>query len=536
MIEFKYIKPTVDTPFGRITVNVNEPILGVKFPYKLPLTLKVISQVSNKVVWSCELGLNHWASYTEPVNHNFEVVDSSGIMVSKWSWDTIQHGDELHKVFYSWCLQNKNANGIAIGTHNGETGEWVIPIKEGLVNGILVEASEKQFNELVNNYDGYKNVKTIKTLVTVDGNEYDFYENENSCTNSILKDHSDKYGSIINTVKMSSISLNDLIINNGLEKNCKWLHLDVEGIDSDLILSLDETKINLPEVILYESLNMTDDVKLITKNFLESKGYKVQELNGWNTLAIKTNELSLLIQTCDNYEWFWSGIFCTLDLYWDFKYPVYFASEEKNPHNLTYHFDSNYKPNPNIISIQHIKSENSDGFSTRMIDALNKIDSKYVLYIQEDMWLRRGINSSTIEKILSFMKENDADSVRLHSKLFYWEKYYLEPTNFVIDDIRLLKMTEREDNFFLSHGATIWKKEYLLRYLIDGENPWANEIEGSKRMFNEPKNHYMYNIHWHCQPGVAVAGEIGPEGHVYSHILWEMIRMNINTKGGLYLK
>ena len=46
----------------------------------------------------------------------------------------------------------------------------------------------------------------------------------------------------------------------------------------------------------------------------------------------------------------------------------------------------------------------------------------------------------------------------------------------------------------------------------------------------------MYNIHWHCQPGVAVAGEIGPEGHVYSHILWEMIRMNINTKGGLYLK
>lgn len=80
------------------------------------------------------------------------------------------------------------------------------------------------------------------------------------------------------------------------------------------------------------------------------------------------------------------------------------------------------------------------------------------------------------------------------------------------------------------------EKRISLRYLIDGENPWANEIEGSKRMFNEPKNHYMYNIHWHCQPGVAVAGEIGPEGHVYSHILWEMIRMNMNTEGGLYLK
>ena len=123
---------------------------------------------------------------------------------------------------------------------------------------------------------------------------------------------------------------------------------------------------------------------------------KVDILNGWNTLAIKANELSLLIQTCDNYEWFWSGIFCTLDLYWDFKYPVYFASEEKNPHNLTYHFDSNYKPNPNIISIQHIKSENSDGFSTRMIDAINKIDSKYVLYIQEDMWLKRSLDNQLL--------------------------------------------------------------------------------------------------------------------------------------------
>ena len=536
MIEFEYIKPTIENPHGRIVVNVNEPILGVRFPYKLPLTLRVKSQVSNKVAWSCELGLNHWASYTEPVNHNFEVVDSSGYVISTWSWDTIQHGDELHRTFYSWCLQNKGSHGIAIGTHNGETGEWVVPIREGLVNGILVEASEKQYNELVKNYDGYENIKTLKKLVTVDGNEYEFYEREGGFTNSILEEHGNDYGSLINTVKMNSISLNDLIISNGLEKNCKWLHLDVEGIDSDLILSLDENKINLPEVILYESLNMSDSTKLVTKSFLESKGYTVQELNNWNSLAMKKNELSLLIQTCDKYEWFWSGIFCTLDLYWDFKYPVYFASEEKNPHDVIYHFNSNYKPNPNIVSIQHEKSENADGFSTRMIDAINKIDSDYILYIQEDMWLRRGIDSLTIEKILSFMKENNADSVKLHSKLFYWEKYYLEPTDFIIDNVRMLKMSEREDNFFLSHGATIWKKDYLLRYLIEGETPWVNEVEGSKRMFNEPKNHYMYNIHWHCQPGVAVFGDIGPEGHVYAHILWEMINMNMNIDGGLYLK
>jgi hypothetical protein len=44
MIDFEYIKPSIGNPFGRMTVNVNEPVLGVKFPYKLPLTLNVRSQ------------------------------------------------------------------------------------------------------------------------------------------------------------------------------------------------------------------------------------------------------------------------------------------------------------------------------------------------------------------------------------------------------------------------------------------------------------------------------------------------------------
>ena len=530
MIEFEYVKPSLDTVFGKITVNIKEPSLGIKFPYSLPLTFRAKSQVSGKIVWTCDLQPGHWAAYTETVNHDFDVIDSKGEVLSTWSWNLIQHGDELHRAFYSWCLQNKGANGIAIGTHNGETGEWVTPIREKLINGLLVEASQKQFDELVENYKDYQNSKTIKTLVTADGNEYEFYESENGFTNSILKSHSQKFESVLSEVKMSSISLTDLIISNGMEKTCKWLHLDVEGIDSDLILSLDDTKINLPDIILYESLNMDEETKLRTKNFLESKNYKVEECNGWNTLAVKTNELSLLIQSCDNYEWFWSGMFCTLDLYWDFKYPVYFASEEKNIHELEYHFNPNYKPNPNIIQINHKKSEDSSGFSTRMIDALKKIDSKYVLYIQEDMWLRRGIDTSVIEKLLSFMNENDVDALKLHTKLFYWDAYFLEPTDFVIDNIRLFKMTEREDNYFLSHGATIWKKEYLLKYLIEGETPWVNEIEGSKRMFNEPKKHYMYNIHWHCQPGVAEKGELGSEGYVYAHVLWEMIRLNMEHK------
>lgn len=241
----------------------------------------------------------------------------------------------------------------------------------------------------------------------------------------------------------------------------------------------------------------------------------------------KSNRFSTLIQSCDNYEWFWSGIFCTLDLYWDFKYPVYFATEEKDIHNISYHFNSSYKPNSKIKLINHEKSSDASGFSTRMIDAIKKIDSEYILYLQEDMWLRRPLEKNLIEDILNFMDQNSADSVKIHSRLFYYDSYILEPTDFIIQDVRMLKMSEVENNCFLSHNATIWRKDYLLKHQVEGETPWINEIEGSKRMFSDSKNHYIYNIHWYCQPGAADKGELSGEGNTYAHILWEMTNLNL---------
>jgi hypothetical protein len=60
--------------------------------------------------------------------------------------------------------------------------------------------------------------------------------------------------------------------------------MDVEGIDGELIYAIDDDK--LPEVIIFESLNMTDDYKDILFDYLRSKSYNLTS-SGYNTICFK---------------------------------------------------------------------------------------------------------------------------------------------------------------------------------------------------------------------------------------------------------
>jgi hypothetical protein len=126
--------------------------------------------------------------------------------------------------------------------------------------------------------------------------------------------------------------------------------------------------------------------------------------------------------------------------------------------------------------------------------------------MQEDMWLLSKIDSELISKLLLFSETIKLDSLKIHTKLGYYDKYKLENTEYVIDNIRLQKYSDG-DNFLHSHNATIWNREYLINHLMEGEDPWNNEIEGSKRMSSKPHNHYHYNTHWYSQPGVCEKGD-----------------------------
>ena len=520
MIKLDFIQPSDENCFGLIKVEI--------YDEKSSFIFQVINSISNDIVWESELNSGCWSTYCEPCNTYAIIKDKySGHIVKKWTWDTFLHGDESHKQFINWALINKESIGIAIGTHDGTTGEWVYPLKCGLIDAYLVEASDLQYNKLVNNYSNIKD-RLIKRLITTDGGDCEFFEGGSGFTNSILKNHTISYCGEENTKSklFNSTSLNDLIIELGLEKDLKWLHLDVEGLDSDLILSLDDSKVILPEFIIYESLNLSEEQKIKTIDWLSTKGYMCVE-SGWNTIARKS-AISLLVHTCDEYEEFWSGMLYTLESYWDFNIPVYFASEEKKISDIKFMCKGyEFKSDKRIKQILTGKTDRS-GFSNRFIKAFEKIPTKYIIYIQEDMWLTRKLDKDLIDELVRFMDNNNVDSIKIHTRLFYWDSYMLEPTEFFIKNLRLLKQINNEGSSILSHGATIWRKDYLVSHQLEGEDPWTNEVEGSKRMLDG--NHYMYNIHWHCQPGVAVNGMMSDEQINALHVTYEMLTMKLKYK------
>ena len=58
-----------------------------------------------------------------------------------------------------------------------------------------------------------------------------------------------------------------------------WLRLDVEGLDSSLIFSLDKDVLKSLKYIQYEHINITEEDKIKTNIYLESNGFKVFMVN-----------------------------------------------------------------------------------------------------------------------------------------------------------------------------------------------------------------------------------------------------------------
>jgi hypothetical protein len=286
MIKIEFRKPNEENPFGVLFASHGIPDLQVENPWEYPLSFSIFNEISGDKIWGSDMNPGSWSSFVEPCNSYAKITDKNQNVIVEWKWDTFLHGDDSHILFMLWCLKNKGAKGISIGTHDGSTGEWVEPLRKGLIEAFLVEASVPQYKKLVDNFKNIHGAYPILSLITEDGRNCEFFEGPDGFTNSVIKEHTENYTSQVITTTKKSRSLNDLICEVGLENNLGWLHLDVEGIDADLVLSLDPTRIKLPDFIIYESLNLSYEKKQEVYVWLNNNGYLFKE-SGWNTIAHK---------------------------------------------------------------------------------------------------------------------------------------------------------------------------------------------------------------------------------------------------------
>lgn len=278
-----------DFPTGKLYVEITEDVIT---KYSPPFTFNCYNIITENLIWSTDnMFLGFWSEFLDVQNCKAFLKDANGQTVDNFTYDVKLHGDYISKTFLNWCEENKGAKGLVVGTNDGSSGEWTYPTIYGLVNSTLVEASEKQFLELEKNYKKYNNVNCILSLITPQGGDVDFFEclDGLGTVNSVIKEHTLNYTDKIVANRKKSISINDIILNTGLGDELKWLHLDVEGIDDQLILSLDIKNIKLPEIIIFENVNLSKEKKDNLNIWFDKNNYQVKEC-GWNSMAIKKSK------------------------------------------------------------------------------------------------------------------------------------------------------------------------------------------------------------------------------------------------------
>lgn len=278
MINLKY-----DRTLNSTLVSVNDMS---QISNNLPLTLKLKNIITNEIHYEVELNPTAWAHWSgAELITDVLIYDSTGELIFEKKWDVTEYGDTVEKDLWYYLKGRKNrgieSKGLVIGTHDGRNGHWIYPIKHGLSKATLIDGSDRQYIELVNNYKDNKNVETKNLIVTTDGSDVEWYQGGEGYTDTVVKELIEAWvndGTIIKTHRQS-ISINNLMN----QDNYDWLHLDVEGIDGDLILCLEQR----PNVIVYESMNLPQEMNDKLNEWFSSNHYVTLTENG-NTIAKKT--------------------------------------------------------------------------------------------------------------------------------------------------------------------------------------------------------------------------------------------------------
>jgi len=273
-----------------ITVTYNSEGIKVsvghisKYNPNLPLRLKIKKHVSGEEQWATNLNDNWFASFPNTEMFDVEICDSKDRIVYTKVWDVMEHGNHFYKSLWMYnkkvLSQGKLPKGLVIGTHDGEFGEWVPIVEKRECSVVLVEASDKQFQKLKHNYRNNSLVKPIQNLITPNGGEVEFFEGGAGYTNTVVENvirHWEKEE--IKSTKRPSISITDLILTE-CDGSIDWLHLDVEGLDAQLIMGINETKVSLPNFIIFEDYNLSQDKKDEIYSWLHNKGYNTYSEGG----------------------------------------------------------------------------------------------------------------------------------------------------------------------------------------------------------------------------------------------------------------
>lgn len=199
---------------------------------------------------------------------------------------------------------------------------------------------------------------------------------------------------------------------------------------------------------------------------------------------MKINEVPIILHSMDSYSKFWNPWFYLFKLHCKNHGPIIFLSEEKEPDF--------------VDQVIHIKTGSGE-WGERLLKALNQIDYHLVFYMQEDFWCVNDYELT--DDLLKLFDEYNMDQLHIkeNTPLISLKKI----------NNNLYRFNQNSD-YTQNHQFGLWKKQKLIDNVLPTENPWDNEIQGTKRLNKNPHNVYLLDHHWYVS--VCRRGEIMDRG------------------------
>lgn len=125
-----------------------------------------------------------------------------------------------------------------------------------------------------------------------------------------------------------------------------------------------------------------------------------------------------------------------------------------------------------VHEVELIEIGQDMGWASNMKFCLDRLDSPYLIYLQEDYFLTRVVNSTRVLSLVQIAMKAKAACLRLYPSPAPDRTYDGEAT---------IGAISRQAPYRVSLQAAIWNRETLLSLLVDGETGWDMEMAGTER-------------------------------------------------------
>ena len=166
----------------------------------------------------------------------------------------------------------------------------------------------------------------------------------------------------------------------------------------------------------------------------------------------RTSKISILVSSCDKYQEAWFPFFSFFSKYWPTcHYPKYLLTETMS------------------FSGDMVTTINSDkkAWSSRLLDALCRIDSEYILFFLDDFFLMKPVKTEVLDQYVGYM-ERDKDISVIYLKSIANQHRQSEKYSGLIE-------MEKGKKYYVNFQAALWRRTAFIDALLPNLSPWDIE-------------------------------------------------------------